>query len=130
MAVIAASRLPKAVMTITGTSGWVRTIAVAELEAVHFAHVDVGDDGVELGGGERASASAAVVRQVTSKPMGGRRSASISHMLCTSSTTRTRARGRVAHAARWGGALPRTRRGARSRNDRRARPASTAIHPP
>ena len=65
--------------------------ALAQLEAAHAAHVEVGDDDVELGGcASRSSASRRVVAQRTAKPRAPRSTCSISRMPASSSTTRTR----------------------------------------
>ena len=56
MAATAVSRLPNAVITTTGTSGPVGDDALAQLEAVHAAHVEVGDDDVEVARAQAARA--------------------------------------------------------------------------
>ncbi len=91
---------------MTGTSGWVRDDAVAELEAVHLAHVDVGDDGVVLGIGERGQ------RLGAGRPPGdveaeGRETLGehLAHALHVVDDEDAGAWGRIAHAARWGGAF-------------------------
>ena len=102
MAAIAVSMLPNAVMTTTGRSSRLCDDLLAELDAAHAVHVDVGHDDVEVVLGEPAQ------RVLRSRGRRGSRSrassssaSSTSHMLRSSSMIRIR-RSTMARSPRSG----------------------------